>query len=229
MSLNIETPADFRSILSRSWEIFQTLGIRGLWFKVLGETVYRRLAVFEKKLSADLPHPVVPENMEIQLLQASEIEEFVKFRTFNDHATVVDRLANGQICVVVKHRNEFIHCTWIAGGGVRIDYQDCDIELANGVAYAYEAYTSAAWRRRGVATMRSPALSHYCMEHGYKLRIAVVGIENRAAISATEKTGNIVAGELAYFGAGRFKKHYLRCKGNKPPFQIVKKVRQGEC
>jgi SAM-dependent methyltransferase/GNAT superfamily N-acetyltransferase len=223
LSLSKETPTGLRSILGRSWEIFRTLGIRGLWFKVLGETVYRRVAVFEKKLSADLPRSVVPEHMEIRLLQAPEIDEFVKFRTFNDRATVVDRLANGQICVVVKHRNEFIHCTWITGGWVRIDYQDCDIELANGVAYVYESYTSPAWRRRGVATMRSPALSHYCLEYGYKLRIAVVGIENLAAFGATEKTGNIVAGELAYFGAGPFKKHYLRYKSNDPPFRIVKK------
>jgi len=207
------------AIFSRSWEILRSEGLRSLWFKILGETIYRRMDVAEMRLSADSVCPVASQGLEIGLLQAADIDEFIAFRACNDRESVVERLAQGQLCVLVRKNGELIHSTWIAGGRVRIDYLDDEIQLSDNTAYVYEAYTCPAWRGQGVTSTRSPALNQYCLDRGYTRRLGVFWPENHAARRVGEKAGYSITGRIGYVGAGRFKKHFLHYQGEVSPFR----------
>ncbi len=69
-----------RSAPKRSIEVLRNEGVRSLWFKILGETVYRRVWLWERVLSEPLSERTSQVLVEISLLASSELNEYFDFR-----------------------------------------------------------------------------------------------------------------------------------------------------
>ena len=81
-----------RMAVARASEVLRQEGVRSLWFKILGDTVYRRLLLVERPRQEPIPAVKARVPVEISLLQKSEIAEYVEFRTGTDVAEVQSRL-----------------------------------------------------------------------------------------------------------------------------------------
>jgi hypothetical protein len=78
-------PRRWRQVADRAWEIRRTEGLPSLWFRTLGEAVYRRMFLYERLLSDPTPAAAsVP--VTISLLRIDQAEECLVFRGGSDAA-----------------------------------------------------------------------------------------------------------------------------------------------
>lgn len=210
-----------KSKLARSLEILRTEGPRALWFKFLGEIVYRRLDVIERRVDPAAGSPDPGTGLVISLLQPAGIDEFLAFRSFVDRDTVRTRLGRGQVCFLVRANGRIVHNVWVATGRVTIDYLDCDIQVADDTLYVFEAYTAPEFRGRSISSIRSRALEKYCAAHGFTRLLAAVLPENPPVYRSFAKAGYVMSGRTGYLGFGRFKRHFCRYRGDDPPFRLL--------
>lgn len=211
-----------QSPFQRALEIFRNEGLRSLWFKFLGKTVYRRMDLIEHDLKPISCNVFFPPGLEFCLLTAEDIDEFIVFRNYADRDTVSHRLEQGQRCFLVRDRGTIVHCCWTATTDARIDYLDCYLRMTSDVVYVYESYTTAEYRGRSISSIRSFEMQRYLYAHGYNRLLAVVWPENASAYRSMQKAGYSVVGRVGYLELGRFKRYFCRYEGGKkPPMQIV--------
>jgi len=194
--------------LGRAFEILREEGLRGLWFRVLGETVYRRMVLFERLLDEPFPSPSTSVAVEISLLNLSEVEEYVAFHDGMDAAEVHHRLEHGGKCFVVRHKGSIVNACWTAEGSVWVDYLGCTIELARDEAYVYNNYTAPRFRNLGIPLVRAVEMLRHFRALGYRRLYAVVVPENKAAFRPAQKAGYRPIGVIGYVRIGPWR-HYM--------------------
>lgn len=214
-------PARGKARLRRAIQIFRDEGLRSLWFKFLGETVYRRMDLIERDITP-VPASAGPAgHLQVSLLSPAEVDEFMDFRDYADRNTVLQRLARGERCFLVRDQGAIVHCCWTVTARTTIDYLACKVRLASGVVYVYEAYTAQGYRGRSVSSMRSAAMLDYFSARGYRRLLAVVWPENLPVYRSLEKAGYSVVGRIGYLGRGRYRRYFQRYAGNEPPLQLL--------
>ena len=73
-------PARGKARLRRAIQIFRDEGLRSLWFKFLGETVYRRMDLIERDITP-VPASAGPAgNLQVSLLSPAQVDELMDFR-----------------------------------------------------------------------------------------------------------------------------------------------------
>jgi hypothetical protein len=137
----------WQQILQRAVKIWREEGLKNLWFKILGETVYRRAVLVERPLNEPVAAvtPILP--LVIGLLSEVEVVEYLSFRPETDAATVRSRLEAGHLCFVARHKGCIVSGAWIGTGRGWIDYLACEICLATDEAYLYESFYLAWFSR----------------------------------------------------------------------------------
>src|SRR5271154_723922 len=123
------------NVARRATEILRSEGARVLWFRILGETVYRRMILFERRLDAPIvaASPAVP--LEISQLQPGDVDEYVAFRPGAVAAEIRSRLERGHQCFVARRQGALANAIWAAAGTAYIRYLDCEIRIAPDEAY----------------------------------------------------------------------------------------------
>ena len=194
----------------RACEILRSEGARVLWFRLLGETFYRRMILFERRLE----QPATPGQPEvavtISLLQPSEVGEYAAFRPGADVQETRSRLEKGHLCWVARQQGALVHAIWSATVSAWIRYLDCEIQLAPDEAYIYESYTVPALRRLNINTARSEVMTRYFREHSFSRLLALVMPENPAGINATLRAGYRRAGIIGRMKAGPWRRDFCR-------------------
>lgn len=214
-------PGSGERSLRRALEVLRQEGPRSLWFKFLGETVYRRMDLIERELDAQAGPPADTRGLEFGLLAATDVDEFLAFRDYAGRDLVLERLTRGERCFLLRDRGRIVHCCWTATGRSHIDYLGCDIRLANGAVYVYEAYTAPEARGRSASSLRSSLMEQHYAEHGYHRLVAVIWPENRPVYRSMEKAGYRVTGRIGFRGPGRWRRHFFRYRGGNAPLALV--------
>jgi hypothetical protein len=200
------------SALARAAEVWKNEGLTALWFKVLGETIYRRLVVIERPLNGRIPvfgPPAVP--METSLLGPSDIHDYVQF-SGKDPAEIRRRLDSGEWCFVVRQEGRMIHACWAVAGTARIDYLRAEMPLPPGVVYLYEGLTLPEWRSKGASHARSAVTTPLLRDAGFTAtRLAVVP-ENRTALRSFLKMGYRRIGVVGWLRLGRWRRDFARAE-----------------
>jgi len=199
-----------RRIVKRAIEVLREESVKSLWFKILGETVYRRVVVLERRLEdpINLVEPRLP--VEIGLLRQDEVDAYL---TFNPAVTLEEihwRKEHGHQCYVVHDKGQIVHACWLAINKVRIDYLDRDFTLAPDEAYTYESFTVPAYRGQNLAPARLTYVQRLLREAGYRRMLAVVMPENRVAFRPIEKAGYRRVGKVGYLKLGPWR-HDFGC------------------
>ncbi len=189
-------------LLRRATEVLRTEGLRSFFFKVLGETVYRRVVVVERDLSQ--PPPVVQARLPVSIVRLcdSEIEEYVAFRPETDAAEVRRRLQAGQVCWLVRYEGRIVHSCWVTTGRAWIEYLGWDVALPPDTAYSYESFTAPELRGQNLAVARSVVMQQALRQAGYRRAVAVIMPENRAGFYPAEKAGYRRVGVMGYLRIG---------------------------
>ena len=100
-------------MIRRALEILRHEGLVALYFRVLGETVYRRLLVFE----TDLTTTSFAHDPRCRWLRSDEAGAYARFHSVIPEVEVRRRLAGGQRCFVsVLAGGGIAHGVWVTVG-----------------------------------------------------------------------------------------------------------------
>ena len=208
---NKENSWTWRQAWRRALEVLQQDGPQSLWFKVLSETVYRRVILLERLL--DEPEaevtPGVP--VDVSLLKETEIDEYVGLRPEADPATVRHRFTGGQLCFAVRHQEHLVSVVWATTGRAWIDYFDREIQLAGDEVYPYESFTAPDMRGQNLASVRSTRMQQHFKDAGYR-RFIVVTPENTPSLRHTVKVGYRPFGVMGYRKLGPWRYDVCRVR-----------------
>lgn len=113
---------------------------------------FHYLQVMYKSLHGKLPsyHAVIPCEL-VQLPPDVDIVECsLAHLPFEHRSDVPDRIKQGQICFVGKHKGQVIYAVWLAFGQCYSYSLDRKFKLADDELYAYGAYTLPEFRGKRV-------------------------------------------------------------------------------
>ena len=217
-------PAEFEwgqgKTLARAAEILRSEGARVLWYRVLGETVYRRMILFERRLDEPASATAGEGEISASLLQPGDIEEYVRFRSGPSQEEVQARIQQGQLCFLARWQGALGHAVWAATGSVRVAYLNCGIELTGDEAYIYDSYTAPEFRRRGLTAARADAMLRYFRERSYVRVFSLVMPENPGGIGSTLNAGYRRAGVIGRVEIGGWRRYFQRTAADVRPVVI---------
>jgi len=202
----------WQRILQRATEVLRGEGFRSLWFKILGETVYRRMVLMERLLNEPIPEVTVRLPVVISLLREIELDEYLSLRPGPDPSDIRRRLAAGQWCFVARHEGRIIHARWATTRRAWIDYLACEIRLAPDEVYTYESFTAPSFRGQNVAPVQAMESLHCFRDAGYRRSLAAIMPENKPAFRPLEKLGYRPLGVMGYLKVGPWRYDFCRVK-----------------
>jgi ribosomal protein S18 acetylase RimI-like enzyme len=189
-------------------EVARTEGPRGLWPRILGETVYRRLVLLEHPL--DREPELRSAAVELTFGLVCDVDELACFRAWPGAEVVRRRLDRGERCFAARHGERLAATAWVATGSVLIPYLGRTLELGDGDAFVYEAYTAPDLRRRGVAQALESRLTRLLRAEGRRRLLRTVLPENAAGVAMHAAFGNRPIGTIGYVKAGPWRHDFLR-------------------
>jgi SAM-dependent methyltransferase len=195
----------WRSALARAVTIARDEGLRSLWFKILGETGYRRLLVMELRLDEPLADVPLRVPAVIEPLRGSDVGDYVAFRPDTDPAEVRRRVAAGHLCFVARCQGRIVHACWAATGLAWVDYLAREVPLAPDEVYHYDSFTAPDLRGRNLSSARVTVAARHFRAAGYRRLVAVVVPESSRARRPLEKAGYRVVGRVGYIRLARWR------------------------
>ena len=191
--------------MARAVTIARDEGLRSLWFKILGETGYRRLLVMERPLDKPLADVPLRVPAIIKPLRGSDVGDYLAFRPDTDPAEVRRRLAAGHLCFVARCQGRIVHACWAATGLAWVDYLARGVPLAPDEVYHYDSFTVPELRGRNLSPARVTVAARHFRAAGYRRLVAMVLPESGQARRTLEKAGYCVVGRIGYVRLGRWR------------------------
>ena len=203
------------SAARRAVAVARVEGLRSMWTRTLGETVYRRLILLERPLDTE---PVIRDaQVELDFGFANDVEELARIRSWPGAAEIRRRLDGGERCYGARRDGRLVASRWVATWSVRIPYLDRTLDLADGDVFVYEAYTAPDYRRLGIARAVESRLALLLRAEGHRRILRTVLPENAAGVGMHTSLGNRPIGTIGYFGLGPWRHDFLRLGGVRLP------------
>ncbi|MEA1970789.1 MAG: hypothetical protein U9N37_04120, partial [Thermodesulfobacteriota bacterium] len=203
-----------KSALLRAIEVLKEEGLKSLWFKLLGETVYRRVVVVERILD-ELIHPMTSRiPVTIKLMEKSDVGEYCEFYLDADRSDIQQRLDSGHWCFTARHQGHIVHTCWAATQVFWFNYLSYEIQLASDEAFIYDSYTDPSYRGLNIAATRSVVMMRFFHSAGFRRLLGVVAPENQSAVRIPQKSGYHPIGTLGFFKIGPIKQDFGEIKGH---------------
>ena len=189
------------SVWTRAREVLRQEGLRSLWFKVLGEVCYRRLAIIEKIFDGEARRGP-PVEWELSKLSIAELPAYHAYHPGANLDELCGRLERGGCCFVMRHDGRIIHTCWIVKGTELIEYLGCEVRIGPDLGYEYEAFTVPEFRGRGVATARTRLMEPDLVADGYRGIVATVypGQPGRSSLPSPRRVPRDWHGRLLPLG-----------------------------
>ena len=200
-----------RSSTRRAAEVLRTEGARALWFKVLGETVFRRLILVELRPNEA---PAVSSGLELELrfLEPGDAEAYARLRPGAALDGVRRRLEQDR-CFGAWHAGELVSTRWVVRGRAEIEYLGRTLDLPPHTVWIADTYTGEPWRGQDVSPAAGAALAHALAAEGVERQLGGVHPENKLGIRAYEQAGYRRVGTIGYVRLGRWRRDYVRRSG----------------
>ncbi|MEO8575723.1 MAG: class I SAM-dependent methyltransferase [Gemmatimonadales bacterium] len=187
-----------------------------MWFAVLGELGYRRLAIRECRLDRPFPETPAKLALSVETLDAAQVDEYVAFRAGTNVHAVRKRLAAGNECFVARVDHKIVSARWAATGNAPCDYLFRTVSLADDEVYLFDAFTSPEWRGKGIFPALTSSMHRHYRDEGKHRSICFTGPENLPAMIAD--TGYRRIGLIGYVGIGSKRRQFFRIdKSEKAP------------
>jgi GNAT superfamily N-acetyltransferase len=199
-----------RTALARSLEVAREEGPRGLWFGVLAELCYRRLAVFE--LALDAPPPQLQAHVPITVVPLADIDDCSALQPELSHDEIARRLAAGHSCWLARTGDTVVATCWVASGELWSEYLGRRVPLAPGEACTYETLTTPSARGLNIGPALRGWVARDLHDRGYRRLLATVLAENAPAIRLVEKLGYRRVGTIGYAALGGWRRDFVRVR-----------------
>lgn len=195
----------------RAREVLRDEGPRSLFWKLLGETVYRRAWVVERALTPAAAAPAQTaapsHDCEIGELAEADLSRYLDLRPEADAAELRRRLRDGERCFVARRNGRIDHATWVALDVASIEYLVRTVPLAAGDAYAGEAFTRPTSRGGALSVAVADAMAARLGGEGVRRLLGVVMPENRAGVVSSWRWGYRPIGIMRTLRLGPWRLH----------------------
>jgi hypothetical protein len=196
------------SVASRAREVLRDEGARSLWFKVLGETVYRRMLVTELRLPAPPLAQTPRDGLAGRLLTLDDLDAYAALHGHADDAAA--RMRRGERCFGTWSDGRLVSTRWLATGTVRIEPLGRTVALAPGDVYIYGVFTAHEHRGRGVSVVGATVVPSLLAAEGAQRIVGVLEPESRTAVQLNKRSGYEIVGTIGYVRVGPFRRHFGR-------------------
>lgn len=173
----------------RALSVLRDEGFGSFWFKGWSVLGYRRLVLLERNLTAPESQVKAGLPLVIALLKPREADDYCAFRPESARELVLDRLRSAQTCFVARLQGRIVSACWSTTEPAWSEFLRCEIAVAAGEVYLFDAFTLCACRGQGAA----PALCMQQLRHfrqlGLRRAIRATLPENAWAMRAHAKTG----------------------------------------
>jgi SAM-dependent methyltransferase len=190
-------------IARRTATVFRRRGAQALFFKLLGETVYRRLVLVEDDLERLLPPLDEGSGFETGLLEEDAIVDYLALRSDQTAGEVLGRLRRGERCSITRHEGRIVSAHWCAVRRGWIEPLECEIALEPDELYSYESYTAPEYRGHRLPAARARRLRRRLRAEGIRRRLGVVEPDDPSALRHAAQAGFRPIGRIARLGLGR--------------------------
>ena len=200
-------------MLRRALEILRYEGPIALYFRVLGETVYRRLLVFE----TDLTTTSYAHDPRCRWLRPEEAGEYARFQLVIPEVEVRRRLAGGQRCFVLMLPGGVIaHGIWVTLGPAWLEYLQMTLPLTPLDAYLFQSFTAPEHRGQRHATAALRALKHTLAREGVARTVACVQPDRAVAYPPAFRGGARPTAYVGWIGIGSWRRAFRRTTSRYP-------------
>jgi ribosomal protein S18 acetylase RimI-like enzyme len=211
-----------RTAAARAVDVVRSEGARSLVFRVLGETVYRRMIVMERQFDLSMPDIDPDVSVRFALLEPSHVDEYLRLRPDADREDVEERLRRRHVCYVAWLEGRIVQACWIAVDRAYVDYLRCWFHLGSGVGYLHDLYTVPELRGRSLHRAMYPHIFRYFRNAGARAVIAAFQPENRIQ-HIFARLGFRRVATASVLGRGRLRlvrEHRLEPAGDRPTFRV---------
>ncbi len=202
-----------RQALARAIEIARNQGLKVLWIKILGETVYRRVLFIEDVLNRPLPPLESIPKIDLSELRENEIDQYLSLRPDQSAEETGRRLRTGHRCWVTRDRGRVVAALWLVTGRAFIRSLGCEISLAPDEIYGYDSFTDPRHRGQHLPAARARILRPMLEAEGFRRRLSVAVPEDLGAMSNTRRNGFRPIGTMGYFRIGPWRRYFVRPHG----------------
>jgi hypothetical protein len=202
-------------MIRRALEILRQEGLLALYFRILGETVYRRLLVIETDLTTTQFAP----DPRCRWLRPDEAGAYARVNPVLAEAEVRRRLAEGQRCwVLVLPDGSIAHGIWVSVGPSWIEYLHMTLPLSPRDAYMYQSFTAPEHRGQRYASAAVRALKHAFAQEGIVRSVACVQPDRAIAYPPAFRGGGRPAAYVGWIGIGPWRRTFRRTTNRWPAF-----------
>lgn len=199
-----------RAALGRARVVLAEEGLRSLWFKVLGETVYRRLLLLARDTAGPLSPVPFPDGLDFSFVEPSDARSLNSLAAQADSAEALRRLRRGDRCFVGRIGGRVVTARWVAVGEIWIPYLQRWLQPKVNEVFIYESFTHPAFRSQGVDAGARRTLLPLLAAEGVRTTVAAVLPEERLALRVLEKDGYRRIGVVGYVKIGPWRRGFLR-------------------
>ncbi|MGH9671772.1 MAG: GNAT family N-acetyltransferase [Bryobacteraceae bacterium] len=185
-------------------------GLKVLWFQVLGETVYRRMAIYRRNLDGRGDGLMASIPVRVTMLTANDLDEYESLRPDAGAAEALRRMGEGQFCWVAWSDTQIIGEIWANPRSGWIDYLQNELPLNPGQVYIYQNFTRSDFRHKGVSAALLAASRRDLRKRGYRESIGVIRPDKINARTPGAMAPNEEIGRIGYWRLGSRRRHFLR-------------------
>jgi hypothetical protein len=194
----------------RAIAVLRYQGLRSFWFKILGELGYRRMLLLERSLAESVSEVTAGLPVHVDVLQESEVEDYLAFRPDTPRTHVTARLTMGHQCYLARHEGRIVAACWTATRPVWSEYLDCEIGLAAGDAYLFDRFTLPAFRGLRIGNVVRMHQLRSLQQAGFRRTISAIVLENKPALRDIAKGGARPFAVIGRIRIGRWQRTFRR-------------------
>jgi L-amino acid N-acyltransferase YncA len=193
----------------RALRLLRQGALRPLVFGVLGETVYRRLTVFERDLRSPHPRGRPTVAAVFAFLDPDRSDEYERLRP--GHGELARRrFAAGHRCLATWVDGELAAARWVATNRAHVEYLGLELGLEPGEAFSYDSFTAERFRRRGLSRAAQDWLADVLQEEGFRRLVRTVLPENEGGRRDALAAGFEPRGRIGYLRLGPWRRELGR-------------------
>jgi GNAT superfamily N-acetyltransferase len=197
-----------RQIASGARRLIRVGGLRAVAGGVVADTVYRRLALFERPLPGASARPG-RQGLDFRFLDAGDLPAYGALCS-GERDLAARRLSDGSRCLGTWLEGELVSVRWVASGRSTIAHLGSPLPLRPGEVHSFDSYTSPAHRRQGISSASQEHLFQVLAEEGYERIIRAILPENRPAVRDPLRSGYRRTGTIGYIRLGPWRRPFLR-------------------
>lgn len=171
-------------------------GFRGLWWRSLSATAYRRLVIAARAISDAPPAAEASMELEFEPLLPAGIPGYLRLRSDQSAEQIERRLASEQRCVLVRHQGEIVSARWFTIATAELEYLGLRFELPERTAYVYDVFTAPAARKRGISAQTRGGYEQSLRRLGVEQLLGSFMPENTAGLALVEGAGYRAVGSV---------------------------------